>query len=125
MSDTDLILLGNLRFYGFHGVIPEEAKLGQEFIIDLTIETNLSRAGHSDDLHDTISYTDVYTLVRRIVEGERYNLLEALAENLAASILKHHPLVSSVTVRVTKPNAPIPGLGSGRVGVEIRRSRDK
>ncbi len=125
MSDTDLILLGNLHFYGYHGVISEEAKLGQEFIVDLTIETDLHRAGHSDNVHDTISYADVYALARRIVEGERYNLLEALAENLAANILKHYPKAMAVTVRVTKPNAPIPGLGDGRVGVEIRRAQDK
>lgn len=123
MSDSDLILLGNLRFYGYHGVIPEEAKLGQEFVIDLTLETDLRAAGQSDDLQHTIHYGDVYAQVRRIVEGERYNLLEALAENLAASLLKQHPQVTAITVRVTKPNAPIPGLGSGRVGVEVRRSR--
>lgn len=123
MSDTDLILLGNLRFYGYHGALPEEARLGQEFIIDLTIETDLRRAGQSDDVHDTISYADVFNLVRRMVEGERYNLLEALAENLAASVLKEHATAQAVTVRVTKPNAPIPGLGSGRVGVEVKRTR--
>ncbi len=123
MSNTDLILLGNLRFYGYHGVIPEETKLGQEFIIDLTLEIDLQPAGLSDDLQHTIHYGEIYTQVRRIVEGERYKLLEALAENLAASLLKQHPQVAAITVRVTKPNAPIPGLGSGRVGVEVRRSR--
>lgn len=123
MSQPDHILLEGLRFYGYHGVIPEEAKLGQEFVIDLNIETNLRPAGQSDKLDDAISYAEVFATVQRIVEGERYNLLEALAEALATAILTRYNVALAVTVKVTKPHAPIPRLGIGRVAVEIRRER--
>jgi dihydroneopterin aldolase len=123
MSAPDRILLEGLRFYGYHGVIAEEAKLGQEFVIDLCIATDLRAAGQSDSLSQTISYAEVVNLTQSIVEEQRYNLLEALAEALAAAILSRYLTAQAVTVRVTKPHAPIPRLGSGRVAVEISRAR--
>ncbi len=123
MNPPDRIILSGLRFYGYHGVLPEEAARGQEFALDLSLETDLSAAGRSDDLADTVSYAEVFTLAQGIVEGERYNLLEALAQRLVAAILQAYPPISAVTVRLTKPNAPIPDLAGGRVGVEIRRER--
>lgn len=123
MNMHDHILLEGLHFYGYHGVLPAETQLGQEFVIDLAIETDLSLAAQSDNVQHTISYAEVFTTVRTIVENERYNLLEALAERIAAAIITNYPQAAAIRVKVTKPNAPIPGLGTGRVAVEIRRER--
>lgn len=123
MNAPDQILLEGLRFYGYHGVLPAEAQLGQTFVIDLAIETDLHMAGQSDDVADTISYAEIFTYVRSIVEGERYNLLEALAERIATAIITQYAQAQAVRVKVTKPNAPIPSLGTGSVAVAIRRER--
>ena len=121
--DTDEILLEGMRFYAFHGVNPEERALGQRFTVDVALAVDLRRAGQSDDLADTVSYSDVFKLVRRIVEGEPRNLIEAVAEELATAILAGFAPVSRVTVTVRKPEAPLKGAMLDAAGVRLTRSR--
>ncbi|WP_018247893.1 dihydroneopterin aldolase [Orenia marismortui] len=118
----DKILLNNLSFYGYHGVLEEENNLGQKFFIDLELAADLEAAGESDDLDRSVNYALVYEVVKEICEEEKYQLLEALAERIAAKVLKEFPKVEEVTLRVKKPEAPIPGIFD-YVGVEIRRKR--
>ena len=120
---TDRIVLEGMRFYGFHGVNPEERALGQEYLVDLAVEIDLSRAGRSDRLEDTISYTHVYRAVRDVMEGEPRNLLEAAAQSIADRILSEFP-VESVAVRVKKPHPPIRGSVIENATVEIMRRRE-
>ena len=72
-----------MKFYGFHGVNSEEKILGQTYMVDCEVTLSLSTAGISDNLTDTVSYTDIYKTVRSVIEGESKNLLEALAESIA------------------------------------------
>ena len=65
----DRIALEGMVFYGYHGVHPEERRLGQRFVVDLVAERELRTAGLSDDLADTTSYSDIYDVVREVVEG--------------------------------------------------------
>lgn len=116
----DKVLLNGLEFYGFHGVFPEEQRLGQRFLVDLTLGANLQKAGETDDLNFTIHYGHVYEKVKEIVEGEPFKLIEALAEKISSEILQHFPLVCTCTVKVTKPNPPIVGHYNS-VAVEITR----
>lgn len=119
---TDRIVLTGMRFYGYHGVFPEESRLGQSFQVDVELYADLRRAGQTDDLSATVDYGKVYGNVKEIVEGRPFKLIEAVAEQVAQSILSGFP-VTEVVVRVHKPNAPIPGpLDS--VTVEIRRQRE-
>ncbi|MEA1960119.1 MAG: dihydroneopterin aldolase [Bacillota bacterium] len=104
----DKIIASGLQFQGCHGVLPQEKTEAQIFIIDLGLYIDLGKAGISDDLHDTVSYDDVFQAVKRIVEKEHYNLIEALAENIAAAILLRFP-VQGVEVTVRKPDAPVKG----------------
>ena len=69
-SQSDRIVLEGMRFYGFHGVNPEERVLGQEYLVDLTVEMELGPAGSSDRLEDAISYAHIYRAVREVMEGE-------------------------------------------------------
>ncbi len=108
-----------MRFFGKHGVLAEETRLGQAFHVDLEMYLDLSPAGQNDDLSRTVDYGRVYTTVRAIVEGPPFKLLEAVAERIAAATLKDHP-VQEVVVRVHKPGAPLPGPFDS-VTVEIRR----
>ena len=87
------------------------------------LAVDLRQAGQSDDLADTVSYSAVYKLVRRIVEGEPRNLIEAVAEEIAAEILTGFPPVDHVTVTVRKPEAPMKGSMLDAAGVRIARAR--
>ncbi|AKN53619.1 Dihydroneopterin aldolase [Heyndrickxia coagulans] len=111
-----------MEFYGYHGVLPEENKLGQRFRVSIVLGLDLKQAGETDRLEETVSYADVYACVKKIVEGQPFKLLEAVAEKLAASILALYEKVAEVTVKVTKPDPPIPGHYKS-VAVEITRRR--
>lgn len=119
---TDRIILTGMRFYGYHGVFPEEAKLGQAFSVDVELIADLREAGEKDEIRRTIDYGKVYHTVKSIVEGDPFKLIEALAEHVAEEVLKEHHSAREVVVRVHKPKAPIPGPIDG-VTVEIRRKR--
>ncbi|WP_019244483.1 MULTISPECIES: dihydroneopterin aldolase [Bacillus] len=118
----DKIYVNEMEFYGYHGVFSEETKLGQRFKVDLMVELDLSEAGNTDDLTRSVNYGDLYNACREIVEGEPYKLVEAVAEKIASSILEMFPLVQICTVKVIKPDPPIPGHYKS-VAVEIKRSR--
>lgn len=120
---TDEILLEGMRFYAFHGVHAEERALGQRFIVDLIMSLDLRPAGRSDDLEQTVSYSEVYRTVRRIVEGEPRALIEAVAEEIAATILTDFPRVAGIEVTLRKPEAPIKGAMLDTAAVRIRRWR--
>lgn len=122
-SHQDVIFLEGLRFYGYHGVNPEERVLGQRFVVDVEIAVDLHQAGQSDELGDTISYSDLYKLVRRVVEGEPRNLLEAVAEAITSEVFRAFPPVVAVTVMVRKPEAPLKGAMLDAAGVRITRTR--
>jgi dihydroneopterin aldolase len=123
MAGSDEILLEGMHFYAYHGVNPEERALGQRFTVDVTLAADLRRAGRSDDLGDTVSYSAVYKLVRGIVEGEPRQLIEAVAEEIAAEILTNFPPVQRVSVTVRKPEVPMKGSMLDAAGVRITRSR--
>src|SRR5690606_33473578 len=106
----------------YHGVFPEENRLGQQFIVDVTIGMDLSLAGQSDELEDTISYPDIYHTVQAIVEGEPLKLIEALTERIAQTVLAQYTKVMETTVRVTKPNPPFKANFDGVV-TEVTRRR--
>ncbi len=117
----DKIILSGMEFYGYHGALPAEQELGQRFIVDLEISCRLDFPARLDELGETIDYSEVFDLVAGIVQEERYNLIEALAERIARVILDKYS-AEEVLVRVKKPHAPLGGVFS-HVGVEIRRGR--
>lgn len=120
----DKISLNELQFYGYHGLFPEERKLGQRFHVDLELFLDLKQAGQSDKMEDSIHYGEVYQLVRSIVEGEPKNLIEAVAESVAEKLLQTFPLLQACRVVVAKPNPPIDGQYRS-VAVEIYRENQR
>ncbi|TYU75356.1 dihydroneopterin aldolase [Listeria monocytogenes] len=118
----DKIYLNELVFYGYHGVLAEETKLGQTFRVSLILGLSTKKAGISDSVDDTVSYAEVYETVKEIVEGTPLKLIEALAEKIATEVLTGYPLLEEVTVKLIKPNPPIPGHYDS-VAVEIERKR--
>jgi dihydroneopterin aldolase len=111
-----------MEFYGYHGVFEEEKKLGQRFRVDLTVELDLKNAGESDALEHTVNYADIYNCCKKIVEGKPYKLIEAVAEQIAKEIIEGFGIVHFCTVKIIKPDPPIPGHYK-EVAVEIKRGR--
>ncbi|MEL6063624.1 MULTISPECIES: dihydroneopterin aldolase [unclassified Methylobacterium] len=118
----DLIRVTRIAVFGRHGLLPEEAVLGQRFYISLEARLDLGEAGRSDDVTGTVSYADLTQIVVEIATERRFNLIEALAETIAATILERHRRVEAIAVRVDKPSAPVPAILDG-VSIEIVRHR--
>jgi dihydroneopterin aldolase len=118
---TDRIELIGLRARGRHGVFAAERRDGQEFVVDVALEVDVSVAAASDELADTVDYGVLAQGLAAVIEGEPVNLLETLAERLAAVCLADER-VAAATLTVHKPHAPIP-LDFADVGVTIRRGR--
>ncbi|MCI0346575.1 MAG: dihydroneopterin aldolase [Chloroflexi bacterium] len=120
---TDRVILTNLRFEATHGVHAHEKTRPQRFEVDVELEIDLGSAGSSDDLTRTADYGTVATLVSAVVDGPPVNLIETLAERVAAETLRAFAAVEAVTVRVRKPEvklvAPL-----DHASVEIRRERE-
>lgn len=119
----DRITLQGLSFYGYHGALPEETRLGQRFVIDVDMGLDTRAAGRTDDLAKTVHYGLVYEDIKAIVQGSPFQLIEALAEAIATRILGAYA-VDEVGVRVRKPSAPVPGPLE-YVEVEIHRTREE
>lgn len=111
-----------MQFYGFHGLFPEENKLGQRFTVDVKLFLNLEKAGTSDQMADSIDYGRAYEIVKKIVEGEAKHLLESVAETIANQLLREFNLLKACQIKVTKPDPPIPGHYKS-VAVEIYREK--
>ncbi len=117
---ADKIVLEGMIFYGFHGASSAEQEVGQRFAVDLEVECDLSQAGLSDDLSDTINYSKLFKLTREVLEGPSRKLLENVAETVANRILDEYG-VDAVLVRIKKPEAPVKGSVLSYAGVEITR----
>ena len=122
MTLNDAIELKGARFLGRHGVLPEEQVNTQPFVVDLRLFLDLSCAGKSDDLAQTVNYAEAHARVRRIVEEERFALIEALAEAIASDLLETYP-IRGLAVTVHKPSAPIEGIFDD-IAVHIERRRE-
>ncbi|GLJ45603.1 hypothetical protein SUGI_0959970 [Cryptomeria japonica] len=117
----DKLVLQGLRFHGFHGVLEEERKLGQKFLVDVDAWLDLKKAGRSDKLEDTVSYAEIYSLVKEIIEGPPHVLLESVAELITSVIFDKFPQIHSIRVKVGKPHVAVLGIVD-YLGVEIYRT---
>lgn len=124
MGARDKVMLRGLRFFGRHGVLKAEQELGQRFEVDLTIGTDLRKAGVTNNLRNTVDYSKVYGMVKEIVEGPPKLLIEGIAEEIAASVLYSEPLALDISVRVSKPHVALPGIFD-LAAVEIYRQRSE
>ena len=110
-------------FFGRHGVLASERELGQRFVVDLEMRLDLRRAGVSDDLTETVDYSEAHRQVREIVEGGPFDLIETVAERIAASILESHSKIEAVRVKVAKPEVRLEDTVLAGSAVEVLRHR--
>ena len=120
----DKIIMENMGFYGYHGILEEEQTLGQKFFLDALLYLPLKTAGETDDLNYSVSYAEVYEIIKEIVTKERFALIEALAERISKEIFSSYPAVQKIVLRIKKPEAPVPGIFN-YFGVEIERLREE
>lgn len=109
-DEHDRIIMKGMAFYGYIGCLPEEQRLGQRFVIDCTIGLKTNQASITDNLTDSVSYADIYSMINDIMTGSRFNLIERLAGYIAEKILSEFSGVACVEVCVSKPQAPVAGL---------------
>jgi dihydroneopterin aldolase len=118
---TDRIELTGLRVRGRHGVYEFERANGQDFVVDVTLELDVSGAAASDDVADTVHYGELADRLVAIVAGEPVALIETLADRLVVACLED-VRVGAATVTVHKPQAPIAHAFTD-VAVTVRRTR--
>ena len=118
----DVILLNSMEFMGRHGCSEEERKHLQPFIVDAELYLDLSKSGKSDNLTDTVDYVQVFNEVKKIVTGTPRNLIEAVAEDIAGSLLKQFIQIESLRITIHKPAAPVAETFNG-AAVSIFRNR--
>ena len=120
--EQSIIELRGLQFFAFHGVLPEEREQGNAFVVDLSLETDISRAVRTDALDDTINYAAAYEVVKREMDISSL-LLEHVCGRIAEALLSSFDALQRVTVCVVKKNPPIDGAGVCESAVRIVASR--
>lgn len=105
-----VIRMKNCSFFARHGVYREEETLGQRFYVDAVLDVEPGDALDRDVIEGTVDYGAAFALMERIVTGERYFLIEALALALGRALAARFPQITRAEITVRKPNAPVPGI---------------
>jgi 7,8-dihydroneopterin aldolase/epimerase/oxygenase len=119
---TDSIFVKGLVVHAHHGVGEDEGRIGQQFLIDLTLDIDLAKASRSDKLVDTVSYADIIEVASNAFRAQRYRLVEAAGGAVADAALAAFPAVRALQVTIHKPHAPIAAVFAD-VGVTLTRKR--
>lgn len=114
------IHLNKMVFYGYHGVYPEEQKLGQRFWVNLTLFTDDKLDCQIKHLEDTIDYTLVYAELKSLMEEKSFILLENCANAVIERLFELHGTLTGVNIKISKPSVPIKGTLES-VEVEMER----
>lgn len=109
------ITLSDLRFHAYHGVMPQETKVGNEYIVELAVRIPYSDAILQDNIADTISYADIYEVIKSEM-GKPRKLIETVATGIADCISHLWPEIISGRITICKSTPPIPGIsGAAKV----------
>ena len=115
------IRLKNIRIFTNHGCLTEEEKIGSDYLVNLTVQADLSEAARSDQLKDTVDYVHLNRIVKEQM-AQRSKLLEHVGQRIIDTIFEELPVVESVKVTVSKVNPPIGG-DVAEVSVTMSSSR--
>lgn len=114
-----LIQIENMEFYSFHGHYKEEQIVGNKFILNITLETDMKAPAESDNLKDAVNYQQVYEIIKLQME-KKSHLLEHIACGILDAIYSEMKGITKVTVKVSKMNPPMGGK-IGSVSVVMSR----
>lgn len=123
MLTESYIYLHEVRFHARHGVMPQETAVGADFIVNLRVGYDISRAMKTDDVTDTLNYADIYNMVQQEMEVPS-RLIEHVAGRIADALFKAYPEVKSLDLSVTKANPPM-GADCKGASVELHLINNK
>lgn len=102
------ILVEGIQLYAYHGCLEEEAKIGADYIVDVTMKTDFSKAASTDNLSDTIDYVRVYQIVKQEM-AIRSKLIEHVGKRIFDKLKTEFKSLQTIQVKVTKLNPPMNG----------------
>lgn len=123
ISGGSYILLRDVRFRAFHGVLPQERRVGGDYLLNLRVGYPLEQAMTDDNVNSTLNYAELYALVKQEMMVPS-NLLEHVAGRIAKAIEKAFPQATSIDLTLIKENPPM-GADSNGAGVEVHFVRDE
>ena len=115
------IILENMEFHARHGVLHHEKSFGNTFIVNLEMDVDITKAGLTDRLEDTLNYQEVYDFIKQMMDIPS-ELLEHIAHNMAAKLMIQFETIQKLTLKITKLNPPLGGK-VGSVSVELEKIR--
>lgn len=115
------ILLEGLRFYAYHGVAPQETKVGNEYTVSLRLKADITRAIASDDVSDTVNYAEIYQAVKTEMDVPS-KLLEHVAGRIIRRLFNDYPAIEHIDLKLSKRNPPM-GADIETAGVEVHEGR--
>lgn len=117
------IYLRNVRFHAFHGVLPQEGIVGNDYLVNLVLDYDFSSAMQTDELQGTLNYAEVYQkVIEEMVVPSK--LLEHVAGRIAHRLFSDFPEIQKLQLSITKVNPPM-GADSDGAGVEVVLTNDK
>lgn len=117
------IFISKLRFHAYHGVLRQEKTVGNDYLVDLSMKTDISKALESDKIGDTVNYGEVCEVVKKEM-AIHSDLMEHLAGRIAGEVFKQFPCIKELTLKITKINPPLMADCEG-AGVTIHLINDK
>ena len=115
------IRLEGMKFYAYHGVLPQENLVGANYYIDLKLKTDFSRAAETDELEGTVNYADIHAAIKEEMKITS-QLLEHVCQRIARRLLHDFPTIETIDISLFKENPPM-GACAQRVGVEAHYMR--
>lgn len=120
---SSYIYLRNLRFHAFHGVLPQERVIGNDYEVSLRVQCPMETAMASDEVEDTLNYADIFRVVQQEMQVPS-NLLERVAYRIADRLFRKYPTIQAIDLKLTKLNPPMSTDGEG-VGIELHLINNK
>ena len=123
MKATDMyIRMEGMKFYAYHGVLPQENLVGAYYYIDLKLKTDFTHAAETDELAGTVNYADIHTAVKAEMKSPS-KLLEHVCQRIASRIFHDFPSIEAIEISLFKENPPM-GACARRIGVEASYRRN-
>lgn len=119
--DSSYIFLKDIQCYAYHGVAPQENLIGNEYVIQLKLKVDISKAARTDEVADTVNYAEVHEAVKAEMDIPS-KLVEHVAGRMAETLFKRFPVIEEVRLRLSKRNPPMGG-DLDAAGVELICSR--
>jgi dihydroneopterin aldolase len=116
------IKIEEMEFYAFHGHYQEEQIVGNRFLVDLELKTDLRKPAQSDQLRDAVNYQQAYQIVKNEMRRTKSNLLENIGKRILDALFAEMHGIQKATIRIRKLNPP---MGGPIRSVGIRMSRKK